>query len=487
MIYVLIKTKSQNLSMHKTLPQQLFYILFFVLLAACRQSGSPIGDLLFKQTKNKVYKEVNTDSLHTYFKNYLETNTNLFKNPKYLTRFYTNANFEPVLITKFYADSSLFRLIDFLKRVEEHGLSTRSYKADTLYDALVRLSGRKDMKVDEAYACIVRAELLAAEALTRYAFALEYGMTNPRKVLPRYYIPVSRPDSVSFDRVLSVENLKHYLDSIQPKSGAYRAMQKALINENHGAKKIALIANMERLRWKYKMDSTHLIYVNIPAYQLYIIRDGSTKGQMKVVVGKADGHETPMLASKIHSVQVNPIWNIPTSIAKKEILVQAKADKYYLANHGMDVYRRGVKIANPDTIDWSVYNEENLPYSFKQQPGNTNSLGLIKFLFKNGSSVYLHDTPAKAVFSRSMRAASHGCVRVEKPLDLARALFGEGEKYDLIKEEMSSEEPVAKTIGLKPQVPVVLDYVTCKMDSSSTLKFYPDVYKLDSLLYRSLK
>ncbi|MEH6304129.1 L,D-transpeptidase family protein [Olivibacter sp. CPCC 100613] len=474
--------------MRKTLPQQLACIFLITLLAACTRSGSPIGDMLFKQTKNKVYKEVNADSLHAYFEHYLTTSAATFKNPKYLNRFYTKADFEPVLISKFYADSSLFRLIDYLRNADEHGLSAKSYQVEPLYKALVQLTNQKETStIHQAYEHIVRAELLAAEALTRYGFALEYGMTNPRKVLPRYYIPVDRPDSTSFDRILNAKNLSDYLDSIQPKGNAYRVLQQALAEEDNEAKRITLIANMERLRWKYTVDSTHFVYVNIPAYQLYIIRNGDVSSQMKVVVGKADGHETPMLLSKIHSVQVNPIWNIPSSIAKKEILVQAKADKYYLANHGMDVYRRGVKIVNPDTIDWSVYNEENLPYSFKQQPGNTNSLGLIKFLFKNGSSVYLHDTPAKAGFSRVMRAASHGCVRVEKPLDLAYALFGEGDKYELIKEEMSSDEPTAKTIGLKPQIPVVLDYVTCKVDSSMSLKFYPDVYKLDSVLYRQLK
>lgn len=474
--------------MHKILPKYLFYLSFFLFIIACTEPSAPVGDVLFKQTKNKIYKEVHADSLKVYFEHYLNTNTEAFRNPKYLANFYTNHDFEPILIRKFYADSSLWRLIDYLKRVREHGLSPRNYKIKALSEALSQLANQHEIRtVADAYDRIVKAELLTVEALTRYGFSLEYGLIDPKRLLPRYYIPVNRPDSLAFNRILSTDNLMHYLDSIQPKTYAYQALQNALQRDNDGTTRSSLIANLERLRWKYLVDSSRFVYVNIPAYQLYIIRNGKVDGQMKVVVGKADGHETPMLLSKIYAVQVNPIWNIPSSIAKKEILVQAKADKYYLANHGMDVYKKGVKMVNPDTINWSAYSEGNLPYSFKQQPGNTNSLGLIKFLFKNGSSVYLHDTPAKATFSRSRRAASHGCVRLEKPLELAYAIFGEGEKYELIKEEMSSEEPVAKTISLKPQVPVLLDYVTCKVDSASSLKFYPDVYKLDSVLYSLLK
>lgn len=473
--------------MCKISSQQFIYVFFLLLLIGCTRSATPVGDMLSKETGNKVYKKVHPDSLQAYFKNYLQANAKSFKNPQYLTQFYTAHNFEPLLIDKFYADSSLARFVDYLARMDEHGLSAQANKAKAVSDAFTQLADKERVReVEDAYERITRAELLAAEALTQYSFALEYGVVNPRKALPRYFIPVDRPDSTAFFKVLNVHNLVAYLDSIQPKNATYKALQSAL-GRGDTTNRAALVANMERLRWKYPVDSAHLIYVNVPAYELYVIRDRKVDQSMKVVVGKADGHETPMLLSKIHSVQVNPIWNIPTSIAKKEILAQAKEDRYYLANHGMDVYRNGVKVADPDTIDWSVYSEANLPYSFKQQPGDTNSLGLIKFLFNNGSSVYLHDTPVKATFSRTMRASSHGCVRVEKPLELAYALFGDGEDYELIKEEMSSDEPKAKTISLTPEVPVVLDYVTCKLDASSNLTFYPDVYKLDAMLYRLLQ
>ncbi|GAA4804906.1 hypothetical protein GCM10023231_37550 [Olivibacter ginsenosidimutans] len=453
---------------------------------ACTKSSTPLGKILYQETKNQVYQNLDADSLAETFKAYMVTHPKAFKNPKYIERFYQSQQYIPVLLTRFYADSSLFQFIDRLEHIGEHGLSPHNYPIAALKRSLQELSDKSVIRTPaEAYTHIVASELLFADAFTNYSIALQYGQLNPRRSLSRYYIPVARPDSLAFMRVLSTQDLASYLDSIQPKNVFYRQLQQALQTEK-GSKVMALTANLERLRWKMERDSDFMVYVNIPAYQLTVLKDREPVAHMKVVVGKADGHETPLLSSRIHSVQVNPIWNIPASIAKKEILVQAKADKFYLSNHGMDVYYKGKKVADADSIDWSGYNEDNLPYSFKQRPGDANSLGLIKFLFNNGSSVYLHDTPAKAVFSRKMRAASHGCVRVEQPLDLAHALFGEGEKYQTIQEEMGSENPVAKTIGLSPKPQVLLDYATCAPDEAGALTFYPDVYGLDSTVYRLL-
>lgn len=475
-------------------PQGLFFAALFLIAlftwVGCTHSDTEIGEILYEKTKNKTYKSIQKDSLNAVFKSFLADHAGQLKNPKYLSGFYAAHNYEPVLFRKFYADSSLFYLLDLIERLGEHGLSARPYGLDNLKNAIHRLADKEAIaNVETAYRSIVEAEVLFAEALTKYSFALMYGQVNPRKSLPRYYIPVARPDSLLFGRVLSTEDLHTYLNGLQPNDTLYKQMQTALLagEKLKEEKKLSLIVNLERRRWKMEVDSNFLVYVNVPAYQLVVVKDRQPIEEMKVVVGKADGHETPMLSSRMHSVQVNPIWNIPSSIAKKEILVQAKADKFYLANHGIDVYYRGQKVANADSIDWNGYDEAHLPYNFKQQPGNTNSLGLIKFLFKNGSSVYLHDTPARSAFSRKMRAASHGCVRVEKPLALAHALFGDGDKYDFIKEEMENEHPIAKTISVRPQPQVILDYMTCMQGEGGALEFHKDVYGLDSILYRALK
>jgi murein L,D-transpeptidase YcbB/YkuD len=266
---------------------------------------------------------------------------------------------------------------------------------------------------------------------------------------------------------------------------------------------------MERLRWKNRKEDKKFVIVNIPDFTLDVIDNGKSVLHMKVCVGegrelnsgdqlkeydetgvKRDrpfSRETPQLGSMIHSVQVNPVWNIPESIATNEISKHAAADRYYLANNNIDVYKDGKLIDDPELIDWSAGDAGKI-YTFKQRPGDDNSLGKIKFLFNNESSVYLHDTPAKAAFKQNMRAVSHGCVRVERPLELAKALFGDGSKYDMIAKEMAqTENQEAKDISLPEKVAVYLTYNTCWADSAGTIQFRKDIYGLDVVLYSYLE
>jgi murein L,D-transpeptidase YcbB/YkuD len=141
-------------------------------------------------------------------------------------------------------------------------------------------------------------------------------------------------------------------------------------------------------------------------------------------------------------------------------------------------------VGDPEAIDWQ--SEETGSYSFKQQPGEQNPLGRIKFLFNNESSVYLHDTPTQSPFKQSIRAVSHGCVRVEQPLNLAYALFGKGPKFDQIKKAMANGYPRAKYIGLPLQVPVCITYYTASADKKGVVHFYKDIYGLDDVLYKQV-
>jgi len=203
-------------------------------------------------------------------------------------------------------------------------------------------------------------------------------------------------------------------------------------------------------------------------------------------VDKPFAHETPQLNSLIYSVEVNPDWNIPQSIATKEIIVEAAKDRYYLANKNIEVYDNGKLVDDPEDIDWSKVTKENSTYEFKQKPGDDNSLGKIKFMFKNKSSVYLHDTPAKSAFYKKVRAVSHGCVRLGDPQGLALSLFGTGEKYDRIVKNMGEDNPEPSVIYLPKKVPVYITYVTCWTDESGALQFRQDVYGLDIVLYDRL-
>ena len=483
-------------------------------LPACKKSQSELGKLAFGIAKNKVFKEIEEEEFAERLKAASEAQANTFRNPKFMQAFYEKHEYSPVLLSKILKEKQLDSVIAVFNRAEMHGLSPKIFSAANLQALNEELKDKKSVKtVDDAYQLLTKLELSLANAISDYSNAMQFGIISPRKIYAQYYTETKRPDEKSFVNALEVDDVKTFLDSVQPKDKQYVAMQQALQKQSQLTGTAAeemqriLMVNLERLRWKNKPKSDKYVWVNIPDFSLDVIENGKSTLRMKVCVGEGRNQnykdqlieydetgvkkdrpfnrETPQLNSIIHSVQVNPVWNIPQSIASNEISKHAAADPYYLANNAIDVYQDGKLIDDPETIDWSEPAAAKR-YSFKQRPGEDNSLGKIKFLFNNQSAVYLHDTPHKAAFNRQVRAVSHGCVRVEDPLALAAALFGKGDTFDGIKKAMQDGQPQAKDIGLKNKVPVYLSYVTCWQDADGKLQYRKDVYGLDIVLYTHL-
>ena len=503
-----MKTKTTKITVLSTLIVISALCLFG--LQSCKKSHSEIGKIVFKETKNKIFKDIETETFVAKFKETFNKQKDNYRNPKFLQALYEANDFEPVILMKNLKDDRLKDAVATINNAAVHGLDPVIFKAAELNDLIDKTYNKKEIKtLDEAYQVLIDLELSAANSLTNYSNALQFGIISPRKIFARYYTATKRPDSVSFLQIFQTADIKDYLDSIQPKEKQYVALQKALkdnvtlpgatLEESQRVLKV----NLERLRWRNLPTEKKYVWVNIPDYRLDVIENGKSILNMKVVVGvgrnknntdnlveydendlKKDrpfNRETPQLKSMIHSVQVNPVWNIPQSIATNEISKLAAKDPYYLSNHNIDVFYNGQRIEDTETIDWS--DEAGKKYLFKQRPGDDNALGKIKFLFNNESSVYLHDTPAQAGFKADMRALSHGCIRLEKPLELANALFGNGEKYNKIKTGMESDNPIATDIALSNQVPVYLTYFTAWLDDSNTIQFRKDIYGLDIVLY----
>ncbi|WP_235985778.1 L,D-transpeptidase scaffold domain-containing protein [Mucilaginibacter segetis] len=472
-----------------------------------------MGKQLFQETKNKVFKSATPDEFAAVFEKVLAEQKDNLANPKLITAFYTQNGFDPVLSIDHILKNKIDLSSDYFYKVTQHGLEPELFQADEIEALQKKFQDKKAIKtLDEAYHDLAMLELLSANSLINYSNAMQFGIVSPRRIYARYYTETKRPDSASMSQIFHTADIKHYLDSIQPKDPQYLALQKMLTDGGQAkgmtVKETAryLVVNMERLRWKNKPTASKFVVVNIPDYRLDVMDNGHSVLNMKVCVGegrnidktntlveydesdKVDrpfSRETPQLNSVIHSVQVNPVWNIPQSIASKEIIVHAANDRYYLANNNIDAYKDGEVIENPETVDWSSVNKDE--YSFKQRPGNDNALGKIKFLFNNQSSVYLHDTPAKAAFDNSMRAVSHGCVRLGNPQGLAHELFGNTSKYETIVKDMGEDNPDPTTIALPNKTPIYITYMTCWEDENGTIQFRPDVYGLDIVLYAHMQ
>ena len=474
-----------------------------------------MAGILFKRTHNPVFKDIDPEEFNAFFKKELARESSKVSNPKLMIDHYQENDYEPGFVLYHLWDGSISAMLDKYRKANEHGLDPKLFQPDEIHALMAKFYSKDAIKTPEqAYKAIAKLEILTANSLINYSSALQFGVINPKKIYSRYFIKTPRPDSLSVNKIFYVEDIPAYLDSIQPKNPEYLALQKAYLS-GYQAPKLSkeetrriLLVNMERLRWKNKPTENKYVYVNIPDFKLDVIDSGKSVLNMRVCVGegrnkkylnslenyndtcKVDNpfaHETPLLSSVIHSVQVNPIWNIPKSIANKEIIVEAAKDPYYLSNKNINVYRNDRLVKDPETIDWTKVTKESSEYEFKQQPGADNSLGKIKFLFENKSSVYLHDTPAKDAFRYTMRAVSHGCVRLEKPLDLAHTLFRDTVKYNLIAKDMEEEDPQSEDIALRPRIPVYITYVTCWVDNEGNLQFRHDVYGLDIVLFESLK
>lgn len=468
-----------------------------------------MGKELYSASKNKVFKDVTPEGFSQVFQKLLADEKAKIKQPQVILPFYQNNGYDPVFIMDHIVKEDFNPANEYFAKAKAHGLNPQIFQAEKINALITKIHDKKAIKnLDEAYHDLAELELLTANALVNYSNALQFGVISPRRIYQRYYTETLRPDSTSMLKVFQTGNLKSYLDSIQPQNPQYVALQKALASGVQAPGMSAeeseriLAVNLERLRWKNKPTADKYVLVNIADYTLDVMENGKSTLNMKVCVGegrnvdrtdnlveydesdKVDrpfSRETPQLNSMIHSVQVNPVWNIPESIATKEIMKIAARDPYYLENESIDVYQNGKKVDDPETIDWASASGDQ--YSFKQRPGDGNALGKIKFLFNNKSSVYLHDTPAKLAFNKPVRAVSHGCVRVEKPQELALALFGEGEKYQTIANNMENPKSEPTDIALPKKVPVYLTYVTCWADANGTLQFRRDVYGLDIVLY----
>jgi murein L,D-transpeptidase YcbB/YkuD len=272
---------------------------------------------------------------------------------------------------------------------------------------------------------------------------------------------------------------------LQP-TGALDVFTRRELNVSAAERLAQIDVNLERWRLAPRELGPRHIRVNIPEYYLGLIDHGRTELGMRVIVGDAD-HPTPVLTDAMTHIVLNPYWNIPDSIANDEMVPALISDPGYLARNNIELVRVLDGRAEPvDTAsqDWSVPLDSGL--RLRQKPGSRNALGLVKFVFPNHASVYLHDTPADSLFNRATRGLSHGCVRVERPVQLALALLEpDGWNRERVIAAMHGESE--QWVRLKAAVPVHLMYATAWVDASRVVQFRTDIYGHDRTQRASLE
>jgi murein L,D-transpeptidase YcbB/YkuD len=246
---------------------------------------------------------------------------------------------------------------------------------------------------------------------------------------------------------------------------------------------------LERLRWTPLMQGPRMVVINIPEFVLraYEVNDGriSVRRQMKVVVGKALDTRTPLFDEDMRFIEFSPYWNVPPSIARSEVVPRLRRDPGYLVREGFEFVGADGQVRSTFAaaeLDAVLAGRSRI----RQRPGPRNALGDIKFVFPNSDNIYLHHTPATQLFERERRDFSHGCIRVERPLELATFVLQGMPAWteERIRAAMDKRESV--TLRLAEPVPVLIAYGTTLVKDGS-IHFFDDIYGHDRALDAALR
>ncbi len=289
---------------------------------------------------------------------------------------------------------------------------------------------------------------------------LKVGMKDERVLLIRERFgldmaPTGSTSQIVYDTRVAAAVADFQSSSGLPASGTLTPRTIAMLSGGQPARlESEIIANMEIWRWLPRDLGHDHIEVNIPDFTARLYHGDTLAYSTRVVVGKTDT-PTPIFSNVMQFLIVNPYWNVPLSIIKKEMLPKLAADPDYFARHGYELI------------------QSKGQFYVRQPPGEANALGRIKFMFPNEHSVYLHDTPSKSLFSQTQRAFSHGCVRVDQPFKFAEAVLGGGWSEQRVRAMIGGQE---RTVNLPQALPIHLMYLTARVDDTGKLLLRDDIY-----------
>lgn len=433
---------------------------------------------------------------------------------------YATAPTEALWFTRMGLSSDADSLLAILRReLPRHALDSATFFIPAIAEDLhvVRALAFDSLGLD-INDVLTRLDYHLSQAFMRYAVGQRYGFVRPDRLLNHhdtkpngdyarlFDFAVTAPDCNEALQVLTSDERIDYLRASTPQSPLYQTLQAQFATTTNAAQRRTLAINLERCRWQGAQfeNQGRRILVNIAAQHLWAISPDSIL-DMRICCG-ATPTKTPLLHSEITHIDVNPAWIIPQTIIKAEVSAHA-GDSAYFARHRYTIVnsKTGATL-NPAKVTADQLRSGSLRVS--QQPGAGNSLGRIIFRFPNDFSVYLHDTSNRSAFQRERRTLSHGCVRVQKPFELACFLLPEADKWTLERFRISmdlkpttdrgrqylidhADDPrplrLINRHNVNPHIPVDITYFTALPNPiSGTIEFWPDLYSFDALLAHSL-
>ncbi len=295
-------------------------------------------------------------------------------------------------------------------------------------------------------------------------------------------LPAGETDPRLFDAALEVAverfQARHGLNV----DGAVGPATRGALNAAPAKRARQIAVNLERIRWLNRDLGARHVMVNLAGFEMALVDNGAPIFTSRVVVGQGRRHRTPEFSDEMEYMVVNPTWHVPASIAREEILPELQADPSYLERKNMRL-----EGADASLIDWTFVTPDSFPGRVKQGPGPGNALGRVKFMFPNDHAIYLHDTPQRRLFARDRRDFSHGCVRVQKPLDFARLLlsFQRDDADSFFQRYL--DRGTETYLNLREHLPVHITYRTAWVEADGTEQFRADVYGRDARVFAALE
>ena len=320
---------------------------------------------------------------------------------------------------------------------------------------------------------------------------LQVGMTHEhvpflRKRLSKMGYPVSQTNQRLFDEQLdaSVKKFQEY-HGLNP-DGVFGKRSIEAINVSPKTRLVQVLVNLERMRWNNQDRGTEYVSVNQANFYAYFKSGNKKVWESRVVIGLPSNQTAEFNDTMTHMV-VNPTWHVPKSIAVDEYLPLIQKDSNFLVDNEMVLMVRGTDtIIDSSLIDMQAFTPDNFPFLIKQIPSNINALGLVKFMFPNKFSIYMHDTPMKELFFKDERTFSHGCIRLQEPFEFAYSLLRNQvvDPVNKFQEILKKEEETY--INLSRNIPVYITYRTAFFDDFGQVHYRADVYGRDALVYMAL-
>jgi len=225
--------------------------------------------------------------------------------------------------------------------------------------------------------------------------------------------------------------------------------------------------------------------VNLPGFKAYLIEGGRNVWESRTQIGD-EAKQTPTFRAQMQTVVFNPDWTVPRTILGEELLPELQGGKDVLTEKHIHLYDDKNQEVDPSSINWSSVDPETFPYTLRQPPEEMNALGRVKFLFPNKYSIYLHDTPNRHLFEVGRRTFSHGCIRIENPLQLAEILLRGQDGWDANRIDQVVATGETHNVALEHRIPVLIVYWTVTVGASGETRFADDIYDLDPPLLAAL-